>query len=164
MDLNDTLPHLRLKITNVDSSDLVADAPVALINYPLNTIFSQCNVVLRDRLISQSSTIHPYRSMIETLLSFSEQSLKTQFSAGLIYKDTAGAVDSVVIPHSPNRGFERRGRFTANSREVHLLGPLHADIFFSKRFLLNSVDLRIKLSRANDAFALMCPANTNYKL
>ncbi|KAF0032064.1 hypothetical protein F2P81_016619 [Scophthalmus maximus] len=102
--------------------------------------------------------------MIETLLNFSEQSLKTQFSAGLFYKDTAGAVDSVVIPNGPNRGFERRARFTANSREVHLLGPLHADIFFSERLLLNSVDLRIKLSRASNAFALMCPANTNYKL
>ncbi|KAF0044788.1 hypothetical protein F2P81_003946 [Scophthalmus maximus] len=36
LDLNDTLLHLSVKITNVDGSDLVADAPVALINYPLN--------------------------------------------------------------------------------------------------------------------------------
>lgn len=59
LDLNDTLIHLRLKITNADGSDLAPDAPVGLINYPLNTIFSQCDVTLGDRLISQSSATHP---------------------------------------------------------------------------------------------------------
>ena len=38
---------------------------------------------------------------------------------------------------------------------MDLLGPLHADIFFCERLLLNSVDLRIKLIRSNDAFCLM---------
>jgi len=52
LDLNDTLLHLRVKITNADGTDLVNDAPVGLINYPLNTLFSQRDVTLGDRLIS----------------------------------------------------------------------------------------------------------------
>lgn len=155
LDLNDTLLHLRLKITNADGSDLADDASVGLINYPLNTIFSQCDVILGDRLISQSSATHPYRAMIETLLNYSEDTLKSQFTAGLFYKDTAGSMDSVVIDDGPNKGLVQRAQFSEESKEVHLLGPLHSDIFFSERLLLNSVDLRIKLTRASDAFSLM---------
>ncbi|CAI5669519.1 unnamed protein product [Oreochromis niloticus] len=155
LDLNDTMLHLRVKITERDGSDIPPDAGVALINYPLNTIFSQCDVILGDRLISQSSATHPYRAMIETLLNFSEDTLKSQFSAGLFYKDTAGAMDSTVINNGPNKGIQQRAVFTAESREVDLLGPLHADIFFCERLLLNSVDLRIKLIRNSDAFSLM---------
>ncbi|KAF7650868.1 hypothetical protein LDENG_00119470 [Lucifuga dentata] len=123
-DLNDILLHLCVKITNADGIDLVDDAPVGLINYPLSTIFSQCNVILGDRLISQFSATHPYRAMIETLLNFSRDTLERQFNAGLFYKDTLGAMDSIVINNGPNRGLSARATFSANSREAHLLGSL----------------------------------------
>lgn len=155
LDLNDTMLHLRVKITEKDGTNIPVDTAVGLINYPLNTIFSQCDVILGDRLISQSSSTHPYRAMIETLLNYSEDTLKSQFSAGLFYKDTAGAMNSVIINNGPNKGLVQRGVFTAESKEVDLLGPLHTDIFFCERLLLNSVDLRIKLIRNNDAFCLM---------
>lgn len=164
LDLNDTMLHLRVKITEKDGSNIPPDAGVALINYPLNTIFSQCDVILGDRLISQSSATHPYRAMIETLLNFSEDTLKSQFSAGLFYKDTAGDMDSIVISNGPNRGIKQRAVFTAESREVDLLGPLHADIFFCERLLLNSVDLRIKLIRNSDAFSLMGTRDSQFAL
>ena len=163
LDLNDTLLHIRLKITRNDGQDLEDNAPVSLINYPLNTLFSQCDVILGDRLISQSSATHPYRAMIETLLNYSEDTLKSQFSAGLFYKDTAGAMDSVAL-NGENQGFRSRAALCRNSREVHLLGPLHADVFFCERLLLNSVDLRIKLTRTSDDFSLMAPADSNYRL
>ncbi|XP_076743139.1 uncharacterized protein F54H12.2-like [Maylandia zebra] len=164
LDLNDTMLHLRVKITERDGSDIPPDAGVALINYPLNTIFSQCDVILGDHLISQSSATHPYRAMIETLLNFSEDTLKSQFSAGLFYKDTAGDMDSIVISNGPNKGLKQRAVFTAESREVDLLGPLHADIFFCERLLLNSVDLRIKLIRNSDAFSLMGTRDSQFAL
>ncbi|CAI5671105.1 unnamed protein product [Oreochromis niloticus] len=139
LDLNDTLLSLRLKITNADGSDIDADTNVAIINYPLNTIFSQCDVTLGDRLISHASSTHPYRPIIETYLNYSEESLKTQFSAGLFYKDTAGAHDSHVVNNVPNREF-------------------------CDRLLLNNVDLRVKLTRANDAFSLTAPQKANYRV
>ncbi|KAL4009490.1 hypothetical protein ACER0C_003342 [Sarotherodon galilaeus] len=164
LDLNDTMLHLRVKITERDGTDIPPDAGVALINYPLNTIFSQCDVILGDRLISQSSATHPYRAMIEMLLNYSEDTLKSQFSAGLFYKDTAGAMDSIVITNGPNKGIQQRAVFTGQLREVDLLGPLHADIFFCERLLLNSVDLRIKLIRNSDAFCLMGTRDSQFAL
>ncbi|XP_070687502.1 uncharacterized protein F54H12.2-like [Pempheris klunzingeri] len=163
LDLNDTLLHLRVKITSADGQHLPDDAPVSLINYPLNTIFSQCDVTLGDRLISQSSATHPYRAMIETLLNYSGDTLNSQFSAGLFYKDTAGAMDSIALD-GPNQGFRTRAALCENSKEVHLLGPLHADVLFCERLLLNSVDLRIKLTRASDAFCLMGAVDSTFRL
>lgn len=164
LDLNDTLLHLRIKITNADGTNIPPNAPVGVINYPLNTIFSQCDVILGDRLISQSSATHPYRAVMETLLNYSEDTLKSQFSAGLFYKDTPGAIDSVAVANGPNAGLNTRAAFSAGSREVHLLGPIHADILFSERLMLNSVDVRVKLTRASDAFCLMCAPDSNFRL
>eukprot|EP00064_Thunnus_orientalis_P014574 superscaffoldBa00002550_g14620 len=122
--------------TEMDRSNIPVDTAVALIDYPLNTIFSQCEVMLGDRLISQSSTTHPNRAMIETLLNYSEDTLKSQFSACLFYKDIAGAMDSIVTNNSPNKGLVQRAVFTDESKEVDLLGLFHRDIFFSERLLL----------------------------
>ncbi|KAI3373857.1 hypothetical protein L3Q82_022429 [Scortum barcoo] len=68
LDLNDTLLYVGVKITSADGSNLADDVAVSLINYPLNTMFSQCDVTVGDRLISQSSATHSYRAMIEILL------------------------------------------------------------------------------------------------
>lgn len=114
---------------------------MGLINYPLNTIFSQCDVTLWDRLITQLSTTHPYRYMIETLLNFSADILSSQFTGGLFYKDGGvhffTSVDSTLPMNGPNKGLNKRVASTANSREVHPLGPLHEDIFFCDRHLLS---------------------------
>ncbi|KAK2861651.1 hypothetical protein Q5P01_001184 [Channa striata] len=145
LDLYHTLLYLRLKITNADGTDLATDEPVGIINYLLNTILNQCGVTLGDRLISQFSATHPYRAMIETLLNYSPETLKSQFTPGLFYQDTAGAMDSHVVVNGPNRGLTERARFSAKGFQV--LGPLHADILFYERHLLNSVDIRVKLTR-----------------
>ncbi|KAK2810389.1 hypothetical protein Q5P01_000404 [Channa striata] len=78
--------------------------------------------------------------------------------------DTEGAMDLHVILNGPNRGLTQRARFSAESKEFQVLGPLHADIFFCERLLLNSLDIRIKLTRGSDAFCLMHAANREYRL
>ncbi|KAI4878396.1 hypothetical protein NFI96_006326 [Prochilodus magdalenae] len=91
-DLNNTLLYLRLKITKPDGSDIDDGAAVGLINYPGATLFSQVDVSIGDRLISQSSSTYPYRSIIECLANYGRDTLETVFSAGLFYLDTAGAI------------------------------------------------------------------------
>ncbi|KAK2812298.1 hypothetical protein Q5P01_000040 [Channa striata] len=86
----------------------------------------------------------------------------SQFSSELFCQDSAGAMDSHVVVNRPNRGLTERAGFSAESFQV--LGPLHADIFFCERLLLTSVDIRVKLTRASDAFCLMHAANRDYRL
>ncbi|XP_048010495.1 uncharacterized protein F54H12.2-like [Megalobrama amblycephala] len=142
VDLNNMLLYLRLKITKPNSEDLPADAKVGLINYPGATIFSQVDVSLGDRLISQSSSTYPYRCIIESLINYSKDALESLFSAGLFYKDTAGHMVA-TDPGGRNQGLAKRAAYTANSRVVELLAPIHSDIFFQEKFMMNNVDIDV---------------------
>ena len=44
--------------------------------------------------------------MIETLLYYSEESLKSQFKSSLFYEDTVGATDCIVTVDGPNTGID----------------------------------------------------------
>ncbi|XP_062975022.1 uncharacterized protein F54H12.2-like [Elgaria multicarinata webbii] len=164
MDLNNTLLYVCCKIVNPDGTNLAAAAEVGLVNYPVASLFSQLDVTLGDRLISQSNNSYPYRGYFEAVLIYSEDTLATQFSSGLFYKDIPGELESAVLDGN-NTGFIRRANLTAQSRKIDLLGHLHADLFFQEKLLLNGVDVKIKLTRSKDAFCLMSDvANTPYKL
>ena len=54
-----------------------------------------------------------------------------------------------------NLGLVERGRHLAESRVVDMMGRLHVDLFLQDRFLLNGVDVKIRLVRSKDAFSLM---------
>ena len=149
LDLNNTFLHLRCKITNPDGSNIANDAKVGVVNYPIASLFSQVDVMLGDRLISQSSNTYSYRSIIEIISNFARESLETQFSAGLFYKDTAGQMD-VTDPQGRNNGFKTRALFSAESKTFDLMGHIHSDIFFQDKLLLNGVDLKIKMVRSKD--------------
>ena len=46
-----------------------------------------------------------------------------------------------------------------------MVGPLHSDMFFQPKYLLNGVDLRVKLIRSKEEFCLMSTtANAAYKI
>ena len=142
VDLNNTLLFLRLKITRPNGADIADTAKVSLINYPGVTIFSQVDVSLGDRLISQSSSTYPYRCIIESLLNYSKDTLESLFSAGLFYKDTPGQMNE-TDPLGRNSGLTKRWIYTAGSKVVELLVPIHSDIFIQEKFMLNGVDIKI---------------------
>jgi len=52
---------------------------------------------------------------------------------------------------------ERRN-VTARSRVVDMIGRIHTDLFFQNRYLLNKVNVKIKLTMSRDAFCTMSPA------
>lgn len=163
IDLNNTLLFLRVKITTPDGTNIADGAPVGLINYAGATIFSQVDVSLGDRLISQSTNTHAYRCLIECLLNYDKHTLETLFSAGLFYKDTAGHMDD-TDPAGGNHGLTKRAAFTNASNVVELLAPVHSDIFFQEKLMLNGVDIKIRMTRGKDEFCLMRSDAVAYKL
>ncbi len=146
--------YTRIKITRPDGGDIADGAPVGLINYPGACIFSQVDVSLGDRLITQSSSTYPYRCLIEALINFGRDTLENVFSAGLFYRDMAG----------PNVGLMKRAAFTTASNVVELLAPIHSDIFFQEKLMLNGVDIKIRMTRGKDEFCLMRDDVIAYKL
>ncbi len=163
IDLNNTLLYTRIKITRPDGSDIADGAPVGLINYPGACIFSQVDVSLGDRLITQSSSTYPYRCLIEALINFGKDTLESIFSAGLFYRDRAGHMDA-TDPAGENTGLMKRAAYTTGSNVVELLAPIHSDIFFQEKLMLNGVDIRIRITRGKDEFCLMRDDAIAYKL
>ena len=55
-----------------------------------------------------------------------------------------------------------RGAYTGDSRIVELIAPIHADLFFQEKLLLNGVDISLKFIRSKDEFSLMTAANAQF--
>ncbi|XP_069615979.1 uncharacterized protein F54H12.2-like [Ranitomeya imitator] len=153
-DLNNTLLYINCSIVKQDNTAIADGVRVGLINYPLATLFNQVDITLGERLISQSDNLYSYRAYLETLLNYSLQTLSSQFTAGLFYKDTAGHHNDRGLDGA-NAGFIKRVSATSHSKPVDLLGPIFGDIFNQPKLILNGLDLKVKLTRNKYAFCLM---------
>lgn len=101
---------------------------------------------------------YSYRAYIEALLNYDSSAKETHMTQRMYYQDTPTFFDS--LDGEENEGLAERRRRTATSRPFELMGPLHIDFFNQDHFLLNNVELRIKLTRNRDAFSLMSTAGT----
>ena len=64
-----------------------------------------------------------------------------------------------------NERLQKRREYILKSREVELLGRVHADVFMQDRYLLNGVDVKLRLVRSKDAFSLMADgADSGFKV
>jgi hypothetical protein len=161
LDLSNCYLYLETQITNSDDSPLGDDDKVGPINLICQSLFKQCDVYLNDCQISDSSNLYHYRSFLETLLSYSNEAKESQLSLSMYHKDTPGQHDDIA---DANVGLVKRRAHFAKSKCVPVLGKIHADIFNQQRYLLNGVDLTIKLLRNADKLVLMGEENKNYKL
>ncbi|XP_072041316.1 uncharacterized protein F54H12.2-like [Amphiura filiformis] len=158
LDLFQTQLYLRVKIVNPDGTNLPANALCGPANLFLHSLFNQVDVYLNDRMVSVASNTYPYRAMIETLLTYGSDAMKSQLTSSLFYKDTSGRMDvanPTAADNQANLGLKKRYQFTQQSRVVDMVGMLHADIFCQEKFLLNGVELKLKLHRSKNAFCLL---------
>jgi len=164
VDLSNVMLYVRAKVVKKDNTVLSATSTAAPVNLLLHSMFSQVDVSLNGTLISSSTNTYPYRSMLETLLSYGEDAKKSQLSAELFYKDQAGTMDSVLTTadeagNQPNVGLQQRRALMVESKEFDMMGRIHGDVFFQEKYLLNEVGMKIKLIRSNDNFSLMGDAD-----
>jgi hypothetical protein len=168
IDLNNTQLYVKVKIVKADGSAIAANAPVGPVNGLLNSLFSQVDVSFNGQKITDSSNNYPYRAYIEDLLSYGPAAKKSQLTAGLFYKDEPGKLDKpnpfAADAADKNSGLVKRAAFTNESKEVDLIGRIHADIFFQHRYILNELPIKIKLTRSTDEFCLMTDGNEKYKV
>ncbi|XP_071042669.1 uncharacterized protein F54H12.2-like [Parasteatoda tepidariorum] len=141
IDLSQTQLHVQAKILKNDNTNLTKDDDIGPVNLFLHSLFSQVDVSLNDRIISNSSNTYPYRSYIETLLNHGYDSKTSQLTAELYYKDS-------------NDGLKKRSDFFKLSSSVDMIGCIHSNLFHQNRLLLNMVDIKIKLIRSKPEFCL----------
>ena len=156
MDLANTMLYVRAKIVRMDGTNIADDTPVGPVNLFLHSLFSQVDISLNGTQVTTSTNTYPYRAMIETLLSYGNDTKKSQLTSALFYPDQLDRMDVVDFAAAArNSGLHRRSRFTHTSRAVDMMGRIHADMFFQDRYLLNEVHVKIKLVRSRNSFCLM---------
>jgi hypothetical protein len=142
-----------------DDTALDAGADVGPVNLWMHFLFSDVSVSLNEKLVSPPTSLYPYRAYIETLLSYGPVAKESQLTGVMWYKDTPGHQYNRT---TDNKGFTSRKALTAQSKSVQMLGKLHLDLFCQEKYLLNHVNLNIKLRRCRDVFALMADAAFPY--
>ena len=168
LDLANSFLCVQAKIMRANIDDLNANDTVGPINNFLHSLFSQVDVSLNGTLITSSTNTYAYRAYIETLLSYGADAKSSQLTSALFYKDEAGKMDKpnpfALAAADRNSGLVTRQTFGVASREIDMIGRIHTDIFFQDRYMLNEVNVKIKLIRSNDAFVLMATGDQQFKV
>ena len=152
IDLVNTYLHVQCKVTKPNGGDLTdEDKACAPINLFLHGLFAEVDVTLNGVLVSTSTNTYPFRSYIETLLNYNQETKDTQLALPLFY---SGGEFPYSATNS-SRGLEQRRERIRNSKTVDLLGRIHSDIFAQEKYLINGVDLRLRFVRSKDAFSLL---------
>ena len=149
---------MEAQIVNTDGSNVDPDTNVGPVDLWMHSLFSDVRVSISEQLVSPPSSMYPYRAYIETIFSYGPTAKESQLTGVMWDKDTPGQHDKRT---TDNKGFTARKTFTALRQSVQMMGKLHLDLFCQDKYLLNHVNLKIKLRRRRDAFALVEDAANN---
>ncbi|XP_071101799.1 uncharacterized protein F54H12.2-like [Haliotis cracherodii] len=158
VDLKRTRLHLKVKVTQTDGTALAEDENVAPVNLFLQSLFSQVTVYLQNQLVSSTNNHYAYKSMMKTLLEYGHEAKSTQLTTQLFYKDVAeqnSDLESSNVTGSINGRMSLRASYIVDSKVLTMSGPIYEDIFDVNRYLLNEVDLTLKMYRSDPKFCLM---------
>lgn len=164
LDLNDTILHLRAKVQRADArtgvySDINNDTDnVALINYPLHSLFSDVEIYLNNKKIEGGEGNYALRSYISTLIKHTPQAQENQLAIAGFLKDQVDKFDD-----ASNTGHVARKGWNKGKLYV---GKLFTDFFQQDAYLLDNVTVGLKFIRNAPQFALMSFNTTddNFKL
>jgi hypothetical protein len=167
-DLRRTRLCLKVRITKRDGSSIGAsDPPVGPINNLLSSIFSQVDVYFQQKLVSTAGTAYAYKAYLDNILNYGAGAKNSQLQTQLFFLDTPGAVSQndpsgLTIP--VNEGLTERSLFFLDNKTVDLEGPIFSSICQSDRFILNGIEIRLKLIQAKNKFRLMSKTDEDYRL
>ena len=166
LDLANSYLRVKARVTNIDGTAVDAGHNVVPVNLTLHSMFSDVTVYVGGVQVSTCSGAYPYQAYLQTLLSYGEGPKHSHLQAAMWHEDTAGYFDT--FDGDNNTGANRRRIRAAESKVLDMMGRLHSDLFHQSKFLLNHVDVRVKLTRSKDAFVLNTsmdpPARVRFKL
>lgn len=168
IDLAHTMLSVRVSITpRVASTTATADVSktvtgtVGPINNFMHSIFNQVDIFFNQKPVSPSNNLYAYRAYIETLLNYGKDAKNSHLSTVGWCQDTAGQMDNTA---DANAGLEKRREGLTCDTTQDFLGHLHCDVFNQERFLINGVEVRLRLTRSRDSFCLMDTTNKECKI
>jgi hypothetical protein len=155
--------HIPATAGGADAHDIHNDKAVVYpINYYHATRFSNVEVRLNNKVISENDNLYPYRAFFETLLSYGKNVKKTHLHMGLFYKDTNQTDDNFTDFEKEdwdeatiNEGGHARWDLVKYSAPFECMGRIHTEICSQNKLIPSNSELKIKLFHTNTEFSLM---------
>lgn len=154
LDLAHTMIRVSARTLRKESGTSPEQPHIVLpVNNFLHSMFNQVDVYFNQKLVSPSNNAYAYRAYLETLLNYGDGAKNTHLTCGMWYSDAAGKFEELSGNDNPG-AISRILRFGGHD-PVDMIGRLHSDVFNQEKFLLNGVELRLRLVKSRDAFCLM---------
>lgn len=154
MDLRRSRLYLKAKITKSDGTALTNLEKTGIINLPLQSLFSQIDVYMNGKCVTQNANNYPWKAYLKVLLSNGTEASESHLQTQLYYPDRDD-MDDANPAAGKNTGLRTRYVFTQQSRTFDLEGPLYLDCFYLDKYLINGVDLQMRLFRSRPEFVMM---------
>jgi len=94
VDLNNTKFEVRVKLTDDAGGDIADTKKIGVANDTLHALFSNVDMELGDKPITESNNLYGFRSVLETVLNYPKDVLETRMICEGFVKDTAGKMDT----------------------------------------------------------------------
>ncbi|XP_070169688.1 uncharacterized protein [Polyergus mexicanus] len=133
-----------------------ATATIGPVNHLLHSMLNQIDVYFNQKLVSPPNNAYAYRAYIEALLNYSSAAKTSHLISCLWHADTPGRMDKPVESKLPNSALVRRA--------LDLVRHLHCDVFNQDKFLINGVEVRLRLVRLKDSFCLIDSNGSSSKI
>ena len=143
------------------AGDANIDPLVGPINIIGKTFLRQVKLSLNGMEVFDSGDKYAYRAFLETELNYGYDARFSHLQSGLYNQDTPYN----HIDDDQNTGLVARATGFRGSNWVHVMAPIHTDLFAQNKYLLNNIDFRLTLYRNTDTFCLMSENATQlYKI
>ena len=164
IDLRRSRMYVKCKIVKADGTALAAKEKTGIVNIPLQSMWSQIDTYMNGKLVSLNTSYYPWKAYLKLLLSNGNDGVASQLQSQLFYLDDFD-LDDVDPDAGSNGGLAQRYQFTQESNIFDMEGPLYEDIFRLDKYLVNGVDIHLKLFRNRASFCIVSDETTpNYKL
>lgn len=104
---------------------------------------------MNGKCVSQNANNYPWKAYLKVLLSSGPASTASQLQTQLYYPDK-DSLDDPDPALGKNTGLRSRYVFTQESKAFDLEGPLYLDCFCLDKYLINGVDLQLRLFRSRN--------------
>lgn len=156
--------YVKARILKADGTSLTSNEQTGIVNLPLQSMFSQMDVYLNNKLVSFNTNNYPWKAYFKTILFSGKDELYSQKQSELFFKDDGNLGDANAY-NGANSGLTVRYGYTQESKAFELEGNLMEDIFDIDKYLINGVDIYIKLFRSSAPFVVMSDESSPaYKL
>lgn len=162
IDLASLLLELVVKPVNVkDGSDVGGDVNIALVNGLSNTLFKSVSVFINEKMV-ESNPLYNYTAYMKFLKSMNANNINTIGKCGFFYDDenSAGVTKTYAADtFTTATNIEHKLMSSIKSDGVATCFPLLLDIASLDMYLLDNVDVRIRLETASNAWLIKSNSN-----